>query len=54
MVPILERPYVESGGEEETDGIDDELPIRTWIAAKERCFSAFVNSAEKDFRGVHL
>jgi hypothetical protein len=52
MVPFLERPDVESGGEEETDGIGDELPIHIWIATKEHCFSTFFNSVEKDFRGV--
>ncbi len=51
-VPFLKRPDVESGGEEEMDGIGDELLICVWIAAKERCFSTIFNSAEKDFRGI--
>ncbi len=51
-IPFLERPDVESGGEEETDGIGDELPIRIWVATEERQFSAFLNLAEKDFMGV--
>ncbi len=52
MVPFPKRLYVESGGEEEKDGIGDELPICTWIAAKERCFSAFFNFAQNDLRGI--
>jgi hypothetical protein len=51
-IQFLKRPDIESGGDEETDGVGDELPIRLWVAAKERCFCAFLNSAEKDFGGV--
>ncbi len=43
MVPFLKWPDVEFSGEEETDGVGDELPIAIWIV---------LNSAEKDFRGV--
>jgi hypothetical protein len=52
MVSFLKRQDVESGGEEATDGVGDELPICIWIAAKECCFSPFLNSVEKDFRGI--
>jgi hypothetical protein len=52
-VPFLKRSDVQAGGEEEADGVGDELTIRTWIAANERCFSAFLNSTEEDFRCVH-
>ncbi len=34
-------------------GVGDELRIHIWVLAKERCFCAFPNLAEKDFRGVH-
>ncbi len=52
MVPFLKRLDVESGGEKELDGVGDELPIRILIAAKEGCFSVFLNSVEKDLRGI--
>jgi hypothetical protein len=51
-VPFLERPDVQADNEEEADGVGDELPIRLWIMAKERCFSAFLNPLEEDFRCV--
>ncbi len=51
-VPFLERPDVQASGEEDPDGIGDEPPICVWIATEERCFSAFLNSAEEDFRCV--
>jgi hypothetical protein len=51
-VPFLKRPDVQAGGEEEADGVGDELTIRIWIAAKERYFSAFLNSTEEYFRCV--
>jgi hypothetical protein len=51
-IPFLKWPDVESGGEEETDGVGDKLPIRIWVAAKEPCLCVFLNLAEKDLRGI--
>ncbi len=46
-VPFLERLDVQAGGEEEADGVGDELTIHIWIVAKEPCFRAL-----EDFRCI--
>jgi hypothetical protein len=51
-IPFLEWLDVKSGGEEETNGIGDKLPIRVWVAAEERHLCTFLNLVEKDFGGV--
>ncbi len=51
-IPILERPGVESGSEEEMDGIRHKLPIHVGVAAKEGCHGAFFDAVEEAFRSV--
>ncbi len=51
-IPVLEWPGIESGCEEETDGICHELPIRVGVAAKEGHLGAFFHAAEEDFRSI--
>jgi hypothetical protein len=51
-IPIFKQLGVESGGEEEMDGICHKLPIRVGVVAKEGPLGAFFNAAEEDFRSV--
>jgi hypothetical protein len=52
LIPILEWPGVESGREEETDGVHHNLPICVGVATKEGCLGAFFDAAEEDFRSI--
>jgi hypothetical protein len=51
-IPVLERLGVESGCEEETDGVRHKLPICLGVAVKEGCLGTFFNAAKEDFRSV--
>ncbi len=51
-IPFLEWPDVHAGGEEETDGVCDELPVGVRIVAQESRLSAFLNVMKEDFGGV--
>ena len=44
-IPVFERPGVESGHEEETNGIHDKLPIHVGVAAKEGHLGKFFDRA---------
>ncbi len=51
-IPVLKRPGIESGHEEETDGVCHKLPIHVGVVAKLGRLGAFFDAAEEDVRSV--
>jgi hypothetical protein len=52
LIPVLERPGIESGREEEMDGVRHKLPICVGVAAKDGCLDTFFDASEEDFRSI--
>jgi hypothetical protein len=52
LVPILKCTDVQSHGEEEADCVHDQLLVSVVVFPQQRCLSAFLDAAEKNFGGI--